>query len=332
MADGMDRRGFAKRVMAVSAAGVVGLSLEERALLAAGAESPSPPVASGAKMPTGRIGNAQISRLICGGNLLNGFAHARDLIYVSELIRQYFTDEKIMDTWQRCEEHGVNAMISTVDCPYAGGNDPTLRVLNRYRKERGGRIQWLAQCEPSTTDLTGDAARAIDNGAVVAILQGERGDRWVRENRLDLIEKFITYVKRRNVPVGVACHSIDVPIALEAAGLGVDLYMKTLHHEDYWSNMPNEPRREIIENIRDNYWSLDPETTIDVMADIQKPWIAFKVLAAGAIPPASGFDYAFKGGADFICVGMFDWQVGEDAQVARAVIDKHRRRGRAWCA
>ena len=56
------------------------------------------------------------------------------------------------------------------------------------------------------------------------------------------------------------------------------------------------------------------------MAKIAKPWIAFKILAAGAIQPLAAFPYAFTHGADFILVGMFDWQVAEDAALARRVI------------
>lgn len=322
-----NRRSFLKTSAAASVA--MGLSLEERALLAAGSDAATQSAES-ASMPTGKIGGIEISRLICGGNLLNGFAHSRDLLYVSELLKHYFTDEKIMDTWQLCQRQGISSMISTCDSPYAAGGDPTVRVLNRYRKERKGTIQWLAQCEPSETDLTSRAAKAIDNGAVAVILQGERGDRWVRENRLDYIEKFVNYAKKRKVLVGVAAHSIEVPIAVEAAGLGVDLYMKTLHHENYWSNMPKESRVEVIANANDNYFSLDPQTTIDVMKDIKKPWIAFKVLAAGAILPDSGFDYAFGNGADFACVGMFDFQVEEDARIVREKIAKFRQRPRPW--
>jgi hypothetical protein len=40
-------------------------------------------------------GYVNVSRLILGGNLIGGQAHSRDLIYVSNLIRNYFTDEKI---------------------------------------------------------------------------------------------------------------------------------------------------------------------------------------------------------------------------------------------
>ena len=56
------------------------------------------------------------------------------------------------------------------------------------------------------------------------------------------------------------------------------------------------------------------------MFNVTKPWIAFKVLAAGAIPPQRGFRYAFENGADFILVGMFDWQIAEDVQITKQVL------------
>jgi hypothetical protein len=70
----------------------------------------------------------------------------------------------------------------------------------------------------------------------------------------------------------------------------------------------------------DNSWCNDPQAVIDFMATVKKPWIAFKILAAGAIPPRAAFPYAFNNGADFILVGMFDWQIEEDTKLARRVI------------
>ena len=46
-----------------------------------------------------------------------------------------------------------------------------------------------------------------------------------------------------------------------------------------------------------------------------------KTLAAGAIQPEVGFPYAFKGGADFICVGMYDFQVVEDVNLVLEILD-----------
>jgi hypothetical protein len=45
---------------------------------------------------------------------------------------------------------------------------------------------------------------------------------------------------------------------------------------------------------------MTPDRTIAFMQEIEKPWIAFKVLAAGGIRPESGFRYAFEHGADFM--------------------------------
>ena len=43
--------------------------------------------------------------------------------------------------------------------------------------------------------------------------------------------------------------------------------------------------------------------------------MGYKVLAAGAIEPKDGFKWAFENGADFICVGMFDFQIVNDVNI-----------------
>ena len=88
----------------------------------------------------------------------------------------------------------------------------------------------------------------------------------------------------------------------------------------------------MVDNRADNYWDFDPQKTIAFMSEVQKPWIAFKVLAAGAIRPESGFQYAFANGADFICVGMFDFQVEQNVALVRKLLPEVQNRERAWLA
>jgi hypothetical protein len=82
--------------------------------------------------------------------------------------------------------------------------------------------------------------------------------------------------------------------------------------------------------FHDNFWCDNHEETVAFMQDVKVPWIAFKVLAAGAIPPEEGFKYAFQSGADFICVGMFDFQVKQDAELAQECITEAKDRKRPW--
>ena len=302
----MNRRRFLKQTFAAAAGGAMALSLEEQALAARSASAPaSEPPASAEPFPTGRLGGRAVSRLLCGGNLISGFAHSRDLIYVSSLLKNYFTDEKIWETLHLCEQHGINTALLRCD-------NHVIRILDAYWKHHGGKIQWIAQVNPSATADQTNIQRAIDHGAFACQIQGGFGDRWVTEGRVDLLEKAVRYIQKAGLAAGVGGHLIEVPIAVEAAGIEPDFYMKTLHRTDYWSYSE--------EGNHDNSWCATPEQTVRFMADVKRPWIAFKVLAAGAIHPRLGLQYAFDSGADFACVGMFDFQVAADVAIARKVL------------
>src|ERR1035441_6391751 len=108
-------------------------------------------------------------------------------------------------------------------------------------------------------------------------------------------------------------------------------FSPSVHSTNYWSKRQPGQDKDVIENYGiDNYWCKDPEATIRFMSELERPWIAYKVLAAGAIHPTAGFKYAFAGGADFVLVGMFDFQAGENVAVANAVLASQENRPRNW--
>ena len=313
------RRGFLAR-SALTASGGAALTwrYEERALLA----QPTPPAvgsspaAPTSPFPTGKLGKLEVSRLICGGNLISGFAHSRDLIYVSPLLKRYFTDEKVVETLALCAAQGLNTMILRVD-------DDTLRIVRKFRAQ-GGTLQWIAQVKLPSGDPWADIRRAVEAGAVGCYVHGGVGDSCVAEGHVDVLGEAVEFIKLQGVVAGLAGHDLAVHRACEAARLRPDFYMKTFNSKRYWSAGPM-PRL-------DSVWEETPQETRDFMAEVEIPWIAYKVLGAGAIHPDQGFRYAFENGADFLCVGMFDFQVAEDVDIARRAIAGARSRPRPWCA
>jgi uncharacterized membrane protein YphA (DoxX/SURF4 family) len=290
-----------------------------------------------AQVPSGKIGEIKISRLLCGGNLISGYAHSRDLIYVSSLVQNYFTDEKVMETMRLCEACGINTIILRVD-------KNTLRVMEKYRR-RNGKIQWIAQIKITEDNIRSDIDGAVDNGAIATYIHGGIADNFVAQGKVELLHKTLEYIKQRKVLAGLAGHDLNVMITSEKEGLDPDFYMKTLNSGNYWTAGPrliNKPdwipdpsnivEPEYMKNDHDNIWATTPQQTVEFMKQVKKPWIAYKALGAGAIRPKQGLKYVFENGADFVCLGMFDFQIVEDVNFLNEVLNSEQKRKRPWMA
>jgi hypothetical protein len=285
-------------------------------------------------MPCGKIGNVKISRLILGSNMMGGHSHARDLSYVGPLMRAYNSEEKIMETLALAEAEGINT-ISQGDAA----------LIQRYNQRYGGKMQQLGPLHVLVTDsdqqIRDSVRKLVDTGPAAIYVFGHDGDKLVRDGRTDLIAKALEYVRDEGLPAGVGGHSLHVVTECEAHKINPDFYFKTFHRDNYWSRTLEENRDEYCwykgasndpGHYHDNMWCMDPELTTEVMQKVEAPWIAYKVLAAGAIHPKTGFSYAFRNGADFIVVGMFDFQVQMDAEIVRDTLTSMRRRDRPWRA
>jgi hypothetical protein len=291
---------------------------------------PSPAPAAVPAMPCGTIGKARISRLLLGGNLLGGFMHARDLKYVGSLFRAYCTEAKILETLALAEQHGINTVFEI------GGE-----FVEKYNRTRGGRMQFIPhivvepEARQSEAALKDHIRKQAESGAVALYVWGVSSDRLMRAQAIDRIAMAVELAKAHDLPVGVGSHSLLVPMECEKLGVPCDFYVKTLHPDTYFSATPKPLRKEFIwltggEGWQDNMWCINPEETVAFMQTVCKPWIAFKVLAAGAFLPQEGFGYAIRSGADFLAVGMFDFQIPSDCETFRETVQRYRIRERPW--
>ena len=280
------------------------------------------------ELPRGVLvkGKQPVSRLIMGTNILSGTAHARDLIYAGSLFRAYNTEKKILETYMLAEQAGINLFFS----------NPLLR---RYKKMFGSNMQTWVNVSPTAKDFTSQVDKAIDNGVDYIFVMGATCDRLVHDGETEVVVKCVDYIKSKGYPSGLGAHSIQAMIASIDAGADPDFFYKTMHHDRYWSAHPKENRRPFIwssntsqdhNEFHDNMWCLFPEKTVEFVQRVRKPVVGFKVLAGGAIHPKDGFQWAFDNGADFIEVGMFDFQVVDNVNQAIVSYDKARNRTRPW--
>jgi uncharacterized membrane protein YphA (DoxX/SURF4 family) len=237
------------------------------------------------QVPSAEICGKKFSRVILGGNLIGGWAHARDLIYVSKLVKAYHNRDKVFETLLMAEKCGINAFLT---------NPLLCKTINEYWRHNVGKIQFISDC--GGEDLIERVQTSIDNGAAACYVQGAKADKLVQQGKIDLIAKALDLIRKNGLPAGIGGHPLETIKACVEYGLEPDFWMKTLHHTNYWSAK--------ADTEHDNIWDPNPQETIDFMKNLKKPWIAFKILAAGAIHPQVGFRYAFENGADFICVGM----------------------------
>ena len=263
----------------------------------------------------GKIGNKEFSRLILGGNPIGGWLHSRDLRYVGDLANAYLTDDKKMQIFQMAENCGVNTIL---------GHPVMIDVLGKYWSRGIGKMQWISDCGGSS-DFATAAQISIDGGCAGGYCQGENADRYVRQGDYKSIEKGLEVLRKAGLPAGIGAHDINTLRGCVANGLIPDFWMKTLHHHNYWSAMLDKP-------VRDNRYCEDPQGAIDFFAERKEPFIAFKVLAAGAIPPADGIRYGLENGGDFICLGMFDFNMIQDVNIFNETMADLGNRKRPWCA
>lgn len=298
----ISRRGLFKTSLGVTLAG---LPYEHRALLAQLVDRSDygkmkEPVKG---LQRGKFGKYDVSRLIIGGNLISGSAHADQLLYQSALMTHYFTTDKILETWTLAEHNGINTTLMRAD-PHI------MEHYQKFTRERGGKLQWIAQSAPEQGDPIENAKRARDHGAIGIYLHGNVSDNFVKQGKAEEIGRILNGFRAAGLMAGVGAHLLATVEGSEKAKLDPDFYMFTINRVNYYSSAPSD--------------------IAAFMKNIKKPWIGFKVLGAGRDKPLEGFQHAFDKGADFIAVGMFDWQVRDDSAHVQEMLAKGIDRSRAW--
>jgi hypothetical protein len=306
-----ERRGPNRREFLKEAAVGIGMT-------ALGAKGTVLGAAPDEQMPRVALGRYEVSRLILGSNPILGYSHVSDLM--SRVMTDYFTLERIQQLLLRCLE----ARISTWQSSAHEKVDQSLKAL----RESGKNIQWIfLAAQPHTDDAAALRETIKRNEPIAIVHHGGVSDSLWREGKIEKAHDFAKRVQDLGVLAGLSAHNPDVIKNAEDKGWNLDLYMTCFYrvtrtHAELQKEvgMQEVPFGEI-------YLQGDPARMCEVVRQVKRPCLAFKILAAGRRcerpqDVEAAFEFAFKSikRTDAVIVGMFPRyrdEPGENAALAR---------------
>lgn len=260
---------------------------------AAGTREGAPPE----PLPTIRLGNYTVTRLITGGNPIGGFSHA--VPNLSRHMVEYFTPERTVEYLEKCVRAGIN----TWQFDYFPKCAEALRIV----RERGSELQFVClHC-----DSRGPLDVAIEKMRPIAVVHhGGVTDSLFRQGKAGQVRDFVKQVHDRGLLAGVSSHSPDNIRRIADEGWEVDLFMTCFY---YVTRTREEQRSAFGDSIVDEpFLEDDPIRMTAVIRQVEKPCLAFKILAAGRrcnsqaeVERAFQFAFANIKPTDAVIVGMF---------------------------
>jgi len=298
---GTGRRGFLKQL----AVGGTTLAAVSRTPLSGNAVS-----GPAGSLPTIKIADKQISRLVLGSNPFKGIAYSTKNL--QKHMQAFYTADRVAEVLLHAERQGITAFES----PYTD----ILRAALPLARERGGKIQWIATISHKETILE----EALKLKPIAVVHHGGVADLTIAAGQKDKVRGFVKRVHDKGVTAGVSTHDPD-HLALiadedwENAFFHTCFYFLTRSQEEIAKRLGDTP----IDLV---FYEHDPERMTKVVRQVQKPCLGFKILAAGRkcwnaemLEKAFSFAYQNIKPIDGVIVGMyqaFKDEVAENARMA----------------
>lgn len=256
-------------------------------------------------LPTVDFCGLNVTRLIIGANPFGGYSHQnpeRD----AEM-RDYYTVERIIETWQRAEAAGINTMINNNETPHV------LEAVAQYL-EAGGPLQWIAQVNRRMTDIFEAVDNVAEIGCKALFFHGGQVDSLYESRDEATLRSWIDHARSKDIPVGVAAHHPDVHYWVDSLGIA-DFHMVCFFNCGSLHSGKGQKFR-----------LADLGPAAECTRRLQKPCIGYKIMAAGRIDARMALEYAFEGikPTDVVNVGIHrgdrDDMVEENAAMVREIL------------
>jgi len=279
-------------------------------------ECPAAATDTAGPLPTIRLGDHRVTRLIAGSNPINGYSYLGPLM--DRHMRDYFTPERIVEFLTNCERAGI-------DTHQFGGPGPMAAIIRTLR-ERGSKMKFL--CLHSSEPDNAPVEQVVREHDLIALVHhGGATDRLFQQGKSQQVHDFVKRVHDAGILAGVSAHNPACIQRIADEGWEVDLFMTCFYHltrtpEDL-AKMPEVATLEVSYP----FFASDPQAMTNVVRQVRQPCLGFKILAAGrschdpqSVRQAFQFAYEHIKPIDGVIVGMYPRyhdQVSENAALAR---------------
>jgi hypothetical protein len=271
-------------------------------------------------LPTVKLGQHDITRLIIGGNPFSGNSHQSPEL--DNAMEDFFTTEKIKQTLFRCDECGINAMQLRAD-------KHIFRIMREYRKE-GGQMHWIAQTAPEIYPFENNIRQIMKNDPIAIYHHGTVTDALFKAGNYDEIKRRLNIMRETGVPVGLGTHMPEIIEYAEENNWDIDWYMACVHNISKIDRVSSSVTGKMNES--EPFDDEDRFIMYKTIRSVDKPCLAFKILGAGRKCQTSetvraAYEEAFANikPTDAIIVGMYPKdkdQIKENADMIKDILTK----------
>lgn len=234
----------------------------------------------------------RVSRIAVGGNPFSGIGHQDSAL--DQAMKNYYTVGRIKETLFQCEELGINTAFMRADAHI-------IRMLREYWNE-GGKIQWFAQHAPEHRNMLDNIKSAKGGGATGIYIQGGVTDSLQEAGKLEDLREALALLRTLGVVSGLAGHQPKTHRDVQALGLDYDFHMVC-----FYNLTGRRGKVDVADPDSERYRADDRKLAANLLRDLKKPCVAYKIMAAGRSDPREAIPYAVRHlkPTDIVCLGFF---------------------------
>ena len=219
-------------------------------------------------LPTVKLGKADISRLIMGGNIISGTSHVSP--EMDREIQEFYTMPNIQKAFETCWENGINTVQLRID-------SHIVRALMEHRVN-GGKLNWIAQTAPEYGSLENNLRMADKIGPVAVYYHGSMTDHLYQNGDIKQIKDNLKTLKMLGVPVGMGTHVPEILLQAEEEEWGADWYMACVYNIMKQGHISSSVTGKF--STDETYDEADRTLMFEAIRSVKKPCMAFKILGA----------------------------------------------------